>query len=175
MTEIWKPVVGYEKYYEVSNIGRVRSLDREMTSPTGKKFIKKGRIRKQNINPKTGYYMLFLNGRDSKRCHSVHRLVAEAFLENPSNLPIVNHKNEIRADNRAENLEWCTHQYNMLYSNVFEKSRKPVVQIDPMTKEEVRWSSARAAHAATGVEYKNISACCRGLRPRAGGYEWRFL
>lgn len=175
MTEIWKPVVGYEKYYEVSSMGRIRSLDRVMTSTTGKKFIKKGRIRKQVLNTATGYYMLVLHGDDGKETNTVHRFVAETFLPNPDRLPVVNHKNEIRTDNRAENLEWCTFQYNMLYSNVPAKSKKPVVQVDPKTGKETVWDSARDAYRETGIEYKNISACCRGLRPRAGGFEWRFF
>lgn len=175
MTEIWKPVVGYEKYYEVSNLGRIRSLDRVMTSTTGKKFIKKGRIRKQVLNTATGYYMLVLHGDDGKETNTVHRFVAEAFLPNPNNLPLVNHKNEIKTDNRAENLEWCTRKYNMLYSDVPDKSKKPVVQFDPKTGKETVWDSARDAYRETGIEYKNISACCRGLRPRAGGFEWRFF
>ena len=146
-----------------------------MTSTTGKQFIKKGRIRKQVMNNQTGYFMLVLYGDNGRETVAAHRVVAEAFHPNPDNLPVVNHKNEVRSDNRAENLEWCTTAYNLWYSDVPSKCKKPVVQIDPTTRATRNWESARDAHRETGIEYKNISACCRGLRPRAGGFEWRFL
>ena len=111
MTEIWKPVVGYEKYYEVSNLGRVRSLDRVMTSTTGKQFVKKGRVLRQTKNKSNGYFMLSFRVEGNTKTFTVHRLVATAFVENPNGLGVVNHKNEVKSDNRPENLEWCTKYY----------------------------------------------------------------
>lgn len=159
--EIWKPVAGFEQYYEVSNEGRVKSL-------------RTGRIRKLVPNSQSRYLTLFLVGESGKRCVYVHRLVATAFCENPNGYDCVNHKDENRQNNKADNLEWCTKAYNNAYSHLGERSCKPIAQIKDGKVIRV-WASAREAEKHFDTNYKNISAVCRGLRPRAGGYEWRFI
>ncbi|MBO7251777.1 MAG: HNH endonuclease [Oscillospiraceae bacterium] len=173
-SEIWRAVPGFESYYEVSNLGRVRSLDRIITSKTGKAYIKPGRIRKQVHNDSTGYYMMVLCGDRIQKTMTTHRLVALAFLENPLGLECVNHKNEDKHDNRVENLEWCDKAYNNHYGTREKASYKPVIGKHIETGDEIRFSNARTAGAETGTSYKNISACCRGVRKTTGGYEWRF-
>lgn len=157
----WKPVVGFENYYEVSNLGDVRSL-------------RSGRLRKPVKNSQNGYLTMVLCGKDIKKTVYVHRLVAEAFVENPHGLDFINHKDENKLNNRADNLEWCTKAYNNTYNGKTQRCCKGIVQINPETGEKTRWASARKAHEAGIANYKNISACCRGLRPYAGGYIWRF-
>ena len=100
--EVWKDVVGYEGYYEVSNIGNVRnSLTGHILSP----------------GLSQGYYYVVLC-RHGNRCNKqVNRLVAEAFIDNPENYPIVHHKNEIKTDNFVDNLQWCTYSYNNTYGD----------------------------------------------------------
>ena len=162
MSEVWKPVVGFEKYYSVSNLGNVLSH-------------RSGKLRKPVMCKGNGYFMIVLNGDNKfKENKPIHRMVAESFLERSAEQTCVNHKNERKTDNRVENLEWCTKRYNNTYNNKDQRCCKPVIQIDETTGEETRWKSARAAYEAGIAEYKNISACCRGLRPRAGGFKWRF-
>lgn len=108
--EIWKDVVGYEGLYKISNTGKVLN-------------VKRNKLRSL-IKDKDGYYQLGLSKNDVRTYHKVHRLVAIAFLENPNNLPVVNHKNEVKQDNRVENLEWCTQAYNNTYGSRTPKKQK---------------------------------------------------
>lgn len=139
MSEVWKDIKGYEGYYQVSNLGRVKSLDRYVATtgnPSGQRLLK-GRIKKQNDwNAKNGgsYYAVVLSKNNiSVRC-SVHRLVAEAFIPNPDNLPCINHKDENKYHNNVENLEWCTIEYNNNYGTARErgctKTKKVVLKFD---------------------------------------------
>lgn len=110
MEEKWMPIKGFEGVYEVSSLGRVKSLQRLDTRGNRiKECILKTKIEK------LGYERVNLRKGNGYVRHSVHRLVAEAFVPNPDNLPQVNHKNENKADNRMENLEWCTAKYNSCY------------------------------------------------------------
>ena len=116
MGEIWKPVVGYENLYEVSNLGRVKSLKDN-----------KGRYRekiKSSSDNGRGYLNVYLckNGK-GKRCY-IHRLVAEAFLDNPNNYPIINHKDENKQNNHVSNLEWCDYEYNNTYGTCVQRRVK---------------------------------------------------
>lgn len=111
MKEIWKPVVGLENVYQVSSLGRVKRL---------KGFSRKGtfieeKILKQNVNHK-GYLTVHICEKERRRIRPVHRLVAEAFVENPLKKPQVNHKNGNKLDNRCENLEWVYNHENVLHA-----------------------------------------------------------
>lgn len=108
--ERWRKVRDYEDLYVVSSCGRVRSLDRIMFNGG----IWKGRIMSQS-NDKDGYKQLKLCKEGIRKDFKVHRLVAKAFIPNPNNLPQVNHIDEVKSNNHADNLEWCTNEYNSNY------------------------------------------------------------
>ena len=128
-SEIWKPVPGFEGYYEVSNMGRVKSLSRVVNAKshgkpikrnTGDRIIKGGRTGRAGC----GYLRVTLcNGKEYKD-FILHRLVAQVFIPNPNNLPCINHKDENPANNCVDNLEWCTHAYNDNYGHRNENISK---------------------------------------------------
>lgn len=112
--EEWRPVVGYEGLYEVSNTGQVRSVGRYYVNSLGKRFFLKGKILSLSSNGR-GYLRTVLTKDKKSSSKYIHRLVAEAFILNVDGLPAVNHKNEDKSDNRVENLEWCDNEYNDNY------------------------------------------------------------
>lgn len=183
--EEWRPVRGYKGYYEVSSLGRVRSLPRKT------RFGTRTLVTKQKIlRPVTGHGYLYvvLSKRNKHSQKAVHRLVADAFIPNYDNLPAVNHKDEDKSNNRVSNLEWCTPRYNNLYSNVSERGaeacRIPVVQETKDGKFVARYASIAEASRATGVRHSGIDNCINKRKIKdskgrcytqrtAGGYKWR--
>lgn len=113
--EIWKPVVGYEDFYEVSSLGEVRSKDRVVNKGNGP-FIKKG-IRMKKSPTTTGYYKIRLTDKEGKgKEYKIHRLVAFAFIPNPENKPNINHIDGNPINNHVSNLEWCTQSENVYHA-----------------------------------------------------------
>ena len=113
--QIWKDIEGYEGKYQVNQIGQVRSLNYHMTGKT------------KRLKPVTntfGYLQVHLSKNGKCKYYVVHRLVAQAFIPNPDNLPEVNHINEVKTDNRVSNLEWCTREYNNNYGARNERVSK---------------------------------------------------
>ena len=196
-TEIWRPINGYYGYYEISSIGRIRSLTREVKSKRGKRIIK-GKI----LSPSTdinGYYIMRLYKNSIGKKFFIHRLVADAFIENPDNKPFVDHINTIRKDNRIENLRWCTQKENannpitkihsrerVYIEETYEKAKR--TRKKKKTKNRERevfmystdgcfiksFKSATAASKETGIDAGTIRGVCRGGRGKksAGGYIW---
>ena len=176
--ETWKGVKGYEGLYEVSNLGRVRSLGRTCNSKNSSTQFKKARILIQEVTI-FGYCRVRLYDAEGKSKHfAVHRLVMNAFVGS-SELQI-NHINEIKTDNRVENLEYCTQAYNCNYGSrnkkISERTKgkngKRVVQFNKDGSIINTFDSRNAASIATGVDETDIGACCNGKRKSAGGYLW---
>ena len=111
-TEIWKPIQGYENYV-ISSLGNVKSLNYRQTG--------KEHILKQSAN-EHGYQVVYLYKQNKRKHFLVHRLVAEAFIPNPDNLPYINHRDENSSNNCVSNLEWCTHEYNVNYGTRNERN-----------------------------------------------------
>lgn len=127
MQEIWKKVTvePFSEYYEVSNLGRVRSVDREVKHKNGTVHTAKGRVLSQALDGH-GYPFVWMQVKESRIERHVHRLVALAFVENPKpdEYNVVNHKDENPRNNKVDNLEWCMHKYNLLYGTARERGAK---------------------------------------------------
>lgn len=177
MKEEWRAVQGYSGLYEVSDLGRVRSLPREIKTYNGGKWTRPGKIIKPITN-KDGYQQIHICKDGKQSTITVHRLVALAFLDNPDNLPEVNHKNEIKTDNRVKNLEWCTRGYNNNYGT--KNKRQSVVLSRPVAMysldgEKIKeFYGGHEAQRQTGILEQSISLCCLGKRQHAGGFRWKF-
>ena len=161
MKEIWKDIEGYEGYYQVSNIGRIKSLSREKIMPNGTLCFTKERILNLNKNI-NGYMSISLYKNNKRETFRIHRLVAIAFIQNPNNLPDVNHKDENKENNCVDNLEWCDKTYNNNYGT--KKQR----QIDTRSKNVYqytldgvlikKWKSVKEA-SECGYDYNCIYKC----------------
>lgn len=167
--EIWKPVIGYEELYQVSNLGNVKSLNYKKTG--------KEKLLKFTLTHK-GYLMASLTKDHKTKKLFVHRLVAKSFIPNPENKPFVNHINEIKTDNKSKNLEWCTHEYNVNYGSrnkrISETMQKRVVQHDLDYKIVHIYKSLSEASLENNIYISEISECCSKKRKTAGGYIWRY-
>lgn len=186
MKEEWRPVVGYEGIYEVSNTGKVRSCDRIDASG----FHRKGRMMKLNFGI-NGYVRANIWSPKEKRQRTleVHRLVAEAFIPNPNKLPQVNHIDENKANNNVGNLEWVTMKQNNMHGTRLarqgitykalpeEKKKHPhkiVLELDDLGNVLHEFYSVREAAQHFGIDESGISKCCRGLLKTSGGRYWRY-
>lgn len=172
--EIWRDVIGYEGLYQVSNYGRVKSLNYH--GGKKEKVLKPGKDR-------CGYLYVVLCKEGSHKKYKVHRLVAQAFIPNPNNYPCVNHKDENKTNNCVDNLEWCTYKYNTNYGTCIERSAnsrindkrsKPVLQYSLEGNFIKKWPSGREIQRQLGFNQGGISNCCLGKCNTAYGYIWRY-
>lgn len=183
--EIWKDIEGYEGLYQVSNLGRVRSLDRIVKFSDGHSQPMKGKILVFGKNH-GGYWQVGLSKNSKSTRKSVHRLVAETFIPNPNNYPCVNHKDEVKTNNRVDNLEWVTYKENTNYGTCIERRvkhtdwtiknefmRKKVYQYDKELNLVKTWSSACECEKY-GFSQSCISRCCRKERYSYKGFYWSF-
>lgn len=160
-----KDIKGYEGRYAVTEEGKVWSY-------ISNKFLSPGLSQ--------GYErVVLIDANKNQSSKSVHRLVAEAFLPNPNGYPQVNHKNEIRNDNRVENLEWCTALYNNNYGNhkknIGQSTSKKIIGTNVLTQEEKIFNSEKEAAASLNLASSSgINKCLKGLYQTSGGWMWRF-
>ena len=181
--EIWKQIKGYEKLYEISNYGNIRSLKRNNTN---------GRQLSKNFGAR-GYYQVTLSKNNVRKTARIHRLVAETFIPNVEKKEIVNHIDGNKLNNNVDNLEWCTEKENVNHAwknnlcSVSEKHRevaretcrkngklntKKVNQYDKNKKYIKQWESIIEASKYCKIDRGNITKCCKKERKTAGGYYW---
>lgn len=172
--EDWKPVVGYEGRYEVSSLGRVRSLDRK-TAHKAYTAYREGKMLCQSPD-KDGYMLLRMC---KGRCiiKRVHRLVAQAFIPNPENKPCINHIDNNPSNNNVENLEWVTYKENAAHRdkqgrNGADKRSRPVTQLTICGKKIADYNSIKEAMVTTKI--KTIGDALKGRQHTAGGYKWEY-
>ena len=166
MQEIWKDIKGFEGKYQISNLGRVKSLQRNGRPE---------RILRLNLIKGYAYTTLSNGSRGNKKKLKVHRLVAEAFIPNPHNKPEVNHIDGDKRNCKVENLEWVTHQENCkhAYETGLRTDNVYVNQIDVNTGKVIAtFKSMKEASRITGVNYDSIAHCSRGDYKTGGGYKW---
>ena len=176
--EEWRDVVGYEGLYQVSSEGRVKSLERTFIDKSGRKRTVKERILKPGMD-KGGYLRIDLCASGKSRMFSVHRLVCQAFHDNPENKLDVNHINENKTDNRACNLEWSTRKKNCNHGTrnvrMAETKSKQVGQYT-LNGELIKvWSSATEAERRAGFDHSAISKVANGKRKTAYGFRWKHI
>ena len=172
MVEIWS---SFEKNYEISNKGNIRSIDRFVTrSDTGALVFYKGKLLKQAVN-RYGYRTIMVSVENIKKSFNCHRLVAKAFIPNPDSLPEVNHKDGNKQNNNVYNLEWCTSSYNQLHANrtglrIPLKEDKhhfftgTVLAYDRLTHEIVAEMKGNLSMKSFGFDFRLVSACILGKR-----------
>lgn len=176
MEEVWKPVIGFEGFYEASNLGRVRSLDREVDSKAGSVRIIKGKVLKPVMH-RNGYLQIHLCKEGKHKWFSVHRLVYAAFCGTiPSGMQ-VNHIDECKTNNRLENLNLMTHKENNNFGTRTERAAKaqskPVVAFDEAGNVVLEFSSTMEA-GRNGFHQGALSLCCRGKLKHHRGYRWKY-
>ena len=175
MEEVWKDIKGYEGKYQISSFGRVKTFRYRNSHKVG--------ILKPQKNVR-GYLIVDLKNHCNRKHFTIHRLVAQAFIPNPDNLPQVNHKDEDKTNNHVENLEWCTNEYNYNYGtarerlseklrSISKKARKPVICTDldgNFIKEYESVSAVEEDGHSCGV----VSMVCRGLLNKHHNMLWHY-
>lgn len=191
MEEVWKDVVGYEGLYQVSNLGRVKSVDRTiLRSSTPQKV--KGKIISQETQ-NTGYKIVNLWNKKNRKAFLVHRLVAEAFLNKQDGKDVIDHINGIRDDNRVVNLRWCTQKENSNYpiarhkylsankkriENIRSFHKKNSLKVYQLSIDGIiikKWDSVKQASDKLGILTSGIYAACVNVKNTAGGYKWKYV
>ena len=182
MKELWKDISGYEGVYQISNLGRVKRLAYiSEISPRGyKQYMHFSEKILKPYTDKSGYVYTHLSKAGKTNAYLLHRLVAETFIPNPDNLPVVNHKDENKSNNCVDNLEWCTQQYNASYGNGAISRRNTIRKLQGKEIEQYDLfgnlvDTLKTAHdKEPEFSTTKIIACCRGNRKTHKKYIWKY-
>lgn len=171
LREQWKDIPGFEGWYQASNQGRIRSVNRLINyKKQGCIYLTKGKILSPKTT-KTGYLEVVLVKNGVRYNRTVHRLVAITFIDNPNDYPVINHINEIKTDNRVENLEWCTVRQN---TEAYTTQRNVVYQYDLQGNLVKVWNSITRAAESIGTDKTGIQHCCSGKLKTFKNYIWTY-
>lgn len=167
---IWKDIAGYEGLYLVSDDGEVYALPRKVSNGRGE-FVRKGQLLKPGLRGRNNlkYKFVILSDGENIKHASVHRLVAEAFVDNPNNENVVNHIDKNTLNNKASNLEWCTQQYNNEYGHN-KRIRQYTVDGDFVAE----YKNIVYASKITQISRTAINNALCGWSKTAGGYIWEY-
>jgi hypothetical protein len=162
--EIWKDIPSYEGLYQISNLGNVKSLYRIANNNhiIYEKILKP----QKNYN---GYLIVNLYKNNRMKAKLIHRLVGKTFVDNPNNYNYINQIDKNKSNNNANNLEWCTQSYNVIYS----KGRK-INQYDKNNNFIKTWNSIADIKRTLNIDNGSIVRCCKGIKKSAGGFKWEY-
>lgn len=176
--EIWRPIERLQNIYEVSNQGRIRSVNRTEEMRNGIRRLREGRTLSQKT-ARNGYKSVHISINGKSKDYLTHRLVALAFVPNPSNLPCINHKDNNRANNHADNLEWCTYLHNNTYQGCRDRAvlsrgcrKVKKFSLNGVFIDEYR--SCHAASKANGLSNGNLYATLHNKQKTCGGFIWKY-
>lgn len=155
-----KDIKGYEGLYAITSCGKVWSY-------RSKKFLK-------SCKQSTEYLAVTLCKDGTRKSYTIHRLVAEAYLPNPNNLPQVNHKDENKTHNYINNLEWCDNTYNVNYGTRNKRVGRARSKTVICVETNIVYYSPTEVEQTLGIDASSIHKCCKGKRHTAGGYHWRY-
>lgn len=181
--EVWKDIKGYEGFYQISNLGNVKSLKRKVYSGRKRTRWQYEKILSNNKTNGKGYKIVSLNKDSKSKNKYIHRLVAETFLENPNNYKYINHKDENKSNNNVDNLEFCTAQYNSTYNNLHirnglknrnNKYSKKVLQLNDNDEIINTYPSISEASRQLNVSSQAISDCLRKIQKHSAGFKWKY-
>jgi len=171
--EIWEDIEGFEGLYRISNLGRVYSLTKDV--------VMKGKHNNRK------YVQITLTKNGKQHYFLLHRLVASHFIDNPEGLPQVNHKDENKENNAANNLEWCTNKYNAHYGTRIERTtnnekyrksreemKRKVIAVSTDGEVEIKLNSIKSAKML-GFSTSKITDCCRGKCEIYKGFKWEYI
>lgn len=184
MKEEWRLCIGFEPFYEVSNTGKVRSI--AVWSDKYQRILKRKTQKLKSQEDFKGYKRVLLCNYGKHYHCSVHRLVAQAFIPNPDELPCINHKDENPSNNNVENLEWCTYKYNSNYGTLPQRISNRMMQNHPLARVVNQYaldgtllatypSMKEAARSIKTVSSDMIGRVCKGKAKTAGGYKWSYV
>lgn len=178
MEENWRPVVGYEGKYEVSNAGVIRSVDMILGCKNGGKRFHKGRVKPQRANNRGYLYVTLCSDGKSVR-KLVHRLVAEAFVSNSLAKEQVNHIDGNQKNNNADNLEWVTDNENKAHSSIqnggTQHPKRKVIAVNIETGDEYRFDGLRDAERYLHLDHGTAMKTIHGKQHQHRGYRLMYM